>query len=450
MLFEDSGFSSYDSAGEKAQRAYELYEDGDYRQSLLYIEEAIKSDPTNSSLHFNKGLTFDSLGQFERAIEGYEAASELAGYDLEILNCIGVNYMRIGQHDKAIEYFENMSAMDPMYEPSYCNRIIAYCEIGKHDLAEQMFYMAQQIDENCPMCFYNIGNCFFAKGEYEKAKYCWQRVLELDEEHPQINYRIGQSCWCGGELDKAKEYMFAEIRQNPADIEVIRDIGLVLFEKGEINSACEKFHRILEFDDGCGLAHYYLGEIYLCKQKLDKAKQHFEKALELDREIVGCRYRLAQLEFESGDERAALRLLRGELDLSHEDADMFVSMGSMFMIFGDFDCATHCMVRAVGIDGDNAKCYYYLGLISAIRDRNDDACDFFDQSLELDPDNVSVLRDYAIVLLKMKKPLRAARLLSAAVELAPDDRQLKAISVTAKVASGKQYLGRIAKKMTVK
>ena len=132
MIFDEQPYSSYDSSEEKAQRAFELYEDGKMTQAISELDEALEVNPANCSLHFNKALSLDSLSKFEDAIAEYEAALELNPCDLEILNSLAVDYTRIGHYDLAIQTFEHIEELDANFEPGYCNRIIAYTEMGLH------------------------------------------------------------------------------------------------------------------------------------------------------------------------------------------------------------------------------------------------------------------------------------------------------------------------------
>ena len=123
----------------------------------------------------------------------------------------------------------------------------------------------------------------------------------------------------------------------------------------------------------------------------------------------------------------ARNYLVSEVRLAPEDADSWVSMGSMFLTIDDLDYATHCMMRAVDIDCANVDAYYYLGLISATRGRFEDAVEFFGHALDIRPRDVCVLRDSAIVYLAMGRLADAARRIKKALCLADDDPQLKTL-----------------------
>ncbi|MHC4477648.1 MAG: tetratricopeptide repeat protein [Planctomycetota bacterium] len=438
MPFEEMEFGYYTEAERKARRAFEHYEDGKMTQALDELETAIELNPANSAWHFNKGLTLDAVNRFEDAITEYEIALQLSPHDLEILNSLAIDYTRTGHYDQAIDFFEQIEQLDPNFEPSYCNRIITYTEMDMHDLAEQMFYLAQQIKPDCALCYYNIGNSLFVRAEYEKAVGCWQKTAELEPTHPQINYRIAQAYWAMGNDVCAREHFLAELRNNPGDVDVIFDFGLFLLQAGDVESAKEKYNRILELKPDFAPALFYLGEIAFDADDHERAAQLFTEAMQRDNTLTGPRYRLAQLALRQGRKQQAHDYLLSEMRLTPQDADTLVSMGSMFLLLDQGDCATHCLLQAVDIDSANADGYYYLGLACAADGRLDDAAEFFGHAFDIRAEDVGLLRDSALVYLAMGRLDEAAERTNQARALAADDATLKMLAAKIRLTKARQ------------
>ncbi|MFH1614174.1 MAG: tetratricopeptide repeat protein [Planctomycetota bacterium] len=433
MYFEDDEYGCWDNAEQKAQTAFELYEAGQLGQALENLEEAIKINPTNSSWHFNKALTLDALDRFDEAIEEYKLALELEGDDLEILNCLAVDYTRTGFYDLSLEIFERIEQLDPSFEPCYCNRIITYTEIEEHDKAEEMFYIAQQINEDCPLCYYNIGNSLFSRGEYKKAIWCWGRTAMLEPNHPQINYRIAQAYWADENIENAREYFLAELRKNPSDVDTTLDYGVFLLEQGEISSAQEKFNRLLEFSPEFAPAFNYLGEIALNCGKYKLAQELYSKAIEKNKDLVGPRYRLAQCALASGDINTAKELLLSEVKLEPASCDALLSMGSMFLKMDEIEAAVHCFLRVIDEDHENVKALYYLGIALAAREQYEDAADFLEHALEAEPDNPAILKTCARVYAQMGRLAEASEKVAAARTAGGIDRDIGVLGASLRI-----------------
>lgn len=418
----DMIFNSYDGAEHKARKAYELYEEGQVSQALAELDDALAINPANGSWHFNKALALDSMNRFAEAISEYEQSLELNPSDVEILTSLAVDYTRSGQYDRAIETFEQAQLLDPMYEPCYCNRIITYTEMEKHDLAEQMFYMAQHIEPDCALCYYNIGNSLFIRGLYKKAISCWQKTAEIEKTHPQINYRIAQAYWADGDTEKAHKYFLAELREDPGNTDVIADFAMLLLETRQVESAKEKFNRILEFDPDSAIAHFYLGEIALNRGDTDDAEKLFKKAMQIDDTLFGPRFRIAQCAIGRGEFEAAKSYLASEMRLGPENSDVLVSMASMFLRMDMIDEAGQCLLRATDFNFINPAAHYYLGICCALRGKYADAAEFFLHTLEIDDKYTDAVRDLAAVYIQMGRVDEAAELIKQ-TELPDTDAQ---------------------------
>ncbi|NIA16740.1 MAG: tetratricopeptide repeat protein [Planctomycetes bacterium] len=419
MIFEDdhnddTTFGDWSRAEKNALKAFELYEDGQIDKALAAINEAIEVNPSCTSWHFNKALALDALERFDEAIEEYKLALETNPDDIEILNCLAIDYTRLCQHTLALKIFERMENIDPQFEPAYCNRIITYTEMNDHETAEQMFYMAQQVNENCPLCYYNLGNSFFIiKEDYKRAIWCWEKTLQLASDHPQINYRIAQGYWADGNIEKARQYFLAELRNNPGDIDVLFDFGIFLLKNTEIAAATEKFNRILELDPDFAPALHYLGEISLNNGEESKAGQLFRSALDKDPALAGPRYRLAQSALENGDEERTVGLLLGELELDPQDGQLLMSIGTMMMQLSQNDYAAHCFLKVADIEPLNADNYCLLGQVMAMQESFQDALEFFENAVKLNPNNVLALKSTAITLLALGKTEEAVAMIKA-------------------------------------
>ncbi len=432
---DDYELNSFDSAEKKARKAYDMYEDGLIPQAIDELDEALAINPANSSWHFDKGLALDSMNRFEEAIKEYKLALETNPSDVEILNSLAVDYTRTGHYDLAIEMFEQVEKLDNNFEPCYCNRIITYTEMEKHDLAEQMFYIAQHIDPDCALCFYNIGNNMFIRGEYKKAIGCWKRTAELEPTHPQINYRIAQAYWADGDLEQAQKYLLTEMRQNPGDVDIIGDFGLMQLEKGNIESAREKFNRVLEFEPNSAMATFYLGEIAFNNGDYEQAESYYYNALLLDGQTRGARFRMAQCALINKNHERAKSYLTSELQLEVENADVLVSIGSMFLSMNHIDEASHCMLRATDLNMSHGQAYYYLGLCCALRERFEDAADFLRHALDIDGNNVLALRDLAKIYAITNREKEANELLNKAQKILGSEKELAPMKLSLKLSN---------------
>jgi tetratricopeptide (TPR) repeat protein len=160
--------------------------------------------------------------------------------------------------------------------------------------------------------------------------------------------------------------------------------------------------------------------------------------MEKDALLAGPRYRLGQCSLAQGDIQAAKTYLASEAKLAGDDADVLVSMASMFLVIAGqspgepdrdeaLDYAANCLLRAIDIDPSDADAYYYLGLANAMKGEFEDAAEFFTHALDINPLHVLAIRDSAIVYLAMQRLDEAAQIVERGSVVVGDHPQLKSI-----------------------
>ena len=423
-FFSDSGWTDAELHIEQAQ---DFYEQGHWIEALRELQAAININPHYAKWYFNKGLTLDSLTRFSEATEAYRLAHDLDPHDPEVLNCLAVDYTRLGQYDLAIKAFEELEKIEPDFEPSYCNRIITYSEMGLHEKAEEMFYLARQLKDHCPFCYYNIGNSLFSRHQYDRAIWCWQQTRSLTPNHPQINYRIAQAHWAKGNLDKAKQSFLEELRNHPGDIDTLLDMGILLLEMNDIESAQEKFNRILEMDENQPQAHHYLGEIHLHHGRLPQATECFNRTITINPKQSGTHYRLGECYLKLGQLANARKHLVEELNVSPDQPRLLLDLGCLLEEVGEQTKAIHCFEQAIELDPNDPQGYQNLSLSYYLAGHLDEGIDLSHKVLELQPDHIAALHNLAFACLRKGQFAQARDYVNRATEKSPHDPQLKTL-----------------------
>lgn len=441
-----SFFEEWSDAEHKIDRAHDFYEKGQWQDALRELEGAIAINPTNSNWYFNKGLTLDTLERFQEAIDAFEEAHALNPDDNEILNCLGVDYTRLGRYELALKAFETIEGQAPEFEPCYCNRIITYSEMGRHEEAEEMFYLARQLKEHCPLCYYNMGNSLFSQQLYERAIWCWQQTRKLDPDHPQIEFRIGQAYWAKGDHRAAQEHFLSELRRHPGDIEVLMDTGLLLLEMEELESAKEKFNRVLELDPHHPSAYHYLGEFYYNSGQIPRAIECFHNSLKYNSRLNGSHMRLGQCHLKLGHQANAREHFLKELSFSPSQPDVLMVLGKMLAEVGAVNESMNCFERVIQAQPLDHEAYHNLSLCYYQNGLYYQGVDLSLQVLELQPDYIPALCCLVHAYLFLKEYDKSRQYIELALDLAPENNQVKLLRRSVILAeTGSRLIGPLKK-----
>ena len=124
---------------------------------------------------------------------------------------------------------------------------------------------------------------------------------------------------------------------------------------------------------------------------------------------MGLAYRrLAFLQWENGEPKAAIETLRQALDRNGPDVDIEVRLGTYLAETGNLAEATSILERVSKADPENIDALNALGIAHARGGRNDDALRLFERILVLDSRNVYALENIGTVYLQQNR-LDAAR-----------------------------------------
>ena len=125
-----------------------------------------------------------------------------------------------------------------------------------------------------------LGISYGDGGEIEKAKSRLVRALSVKADSFLAHYSLGRIWASEGQLDDALPHFKQALRLEP-NAEMYFVLGHVYMIKGQVELALKHLCKAIELDPAFDAALYNLGTIYLEKNLLDKAREHFRAAYEI-------------------------------------------------------------------------------------------------------------------------------------------------------------------------
>ena len=108
------------------------------------------SKEERASLHFERGVLYDSLGLW--ALARYDFAQTLALQPkmAAVYNYLGLYLLLDEDYEGALEAFNTVFELDPDYEYTYLNRGLDFYYVGRYNLAQQDFLQFYQANKSDP------------------------------------------------------------------------------------------------------------------------------------------------------------------------------------------------------------------------------------------------------------------------------------------------------------
>ncbi|MBI5972655.1 tetratricopeptide repeat protein [Staphylococcus caledonicus] len=189
-----------------------------------------------------------------------------------------------------------------------------------------------------------------------------------------------------GELEKALKALFGNIEKDPDTIENYINAGIVLADAGEIEKAERFFQRALTIDDKNGAVYYNLANLYYDQGRYREAIKLYQNASKYEMDQVDTNYMIGMSfnQLDAPKEAMPFLMTAAEQDQS-SDAEVQFQYGLVLCHLEMFEQAIKQLSVVLAIDPKHVDALYNLGLATYMQSEDiDSAIAYFDKAIEID------------------------------------------------------------------
>jgi len=224
----------------------------DKRENALTLyRKSIMAKPDLLASYNDIALLYRDMGQQERAQRWAKKVIGLNPAFTEGHNTLALIYSDMGRENDAIMAYEKAISIDPGYEKTYNNLAWVYRTRGESDTAIELYKKAIGINPFYKEGYFNLGNIYSELGRPRDAILAYEKAVEID----------------------------------PRYKEALNNLGAEYVSLGESEKAITAFQKVVEIDRVNGDAHNNLAVLYFYSGKLDLAKHHLNRAIELGSKV---------------------------------------------------------------------------------------------------------------------------------------------------------------------
>lgn len=200
--------------------------------------------------------------------------------DQKVLALAGLKRRNYKQAMEEIAAAEKIDMTDPEV---YLIRGIILFAIQDIEGAEKSYKTAIEYDENYSVAHFNICGLYLQQKKYDDAiAHCQKAAADrLYKSKDRALTTIGVIYFNKGDLDRAEEYFEQSLKVNPALVYTHNELGKLYVAQGKLADAVEEFEIAVTGYPVYDEAHYNLGITYLKLKEIYKACNSFEKVLEI-------------------------------------------------------------------------------------------------------------------------------------------------------------------------
>jgi tetratricopeptide (TPR) repeat protein len=292
----------------------------DARDEFLWM---LAGDPADGEAHF--GLARADFGErrYREAAAKYLEALRLRGgaYPEAFLN-LGLTYQRLGENQKAAESYRKAAELKGSYPEAHYNLGLLYLRQENWVEAKRAFEAALSENPDYAEAWFNLGILFTRAREEEAAIRAYREALRVRPDYAKARLNLAVRYAATGRQEEAIRQYRTLLEQHGRHSGAWYNLGVSYTQTGETAKAEEAFRRTLELDPGHLRAGPLLASALLSQGKRDEAVPFLREALRSAPLRSDLRLELARALAAEGRRAEALRLIDTGLRLEPENASL--------------------------------------------------------------------------------------------------------------------------------
>lgn len=148
-------------------------------EAMYHYKESLRLNPKYHYTYNNRGSLYRDLGQYQRAIEDFNAAIGLKQNFATAYINRGETYFLLGQYQLAMEDFNMVIRLKPYDAVAYNNRGGVYFHLGRYPLAIENYNMALSLSPNYASAYSNRASAYLVQGNKKTGCHDAQKACTL-------------------------------------------------------------------------------------------------------------------------------------------------------------------------------------------------------------------------------------------------------------------------------
>lgn len=226
-------------------------------------------------------------------------------------------------HAAAWQLLQQALQQEPNHEDCLFAAGNAQRELGDIPTAIDFYQKILVLNPQHAAALNNLAALTTELGQFKVARHYLERALAQFPEEPRLLQNVGLLHAREAEYSKASNYFYRSLKANPAQPHLFHLLGRSLEAQGDLNQAGICYQGALTLVPDSVDYQLELARHHLREYRLDFARFHYQKAVELEPECAAAYEGLARIEAESAQPAAALSWLEQALALFPENEKLY-------------------------------------------------------------------------------------------------------------------------------
>ena len=225
--------------------------------NLLFLRKYFEED---AEIHYNIGILYEKIKDFENAKISYEKAIEISPQTDFYYN-LGEVLVELKEWEDAISAFKFVLQKDSKDGNCYFNLGVCYLNREELNLATDNFQKAVDLNPKDLFAHFYLGNIYQKNGLTNFAEDSYKKVLEISPDYSWAYFNLASIAFKNENIEQAREYLLKTIEYNENDIDAYKLLTQIQIRENEIENIITLLRTRLEKEEN-GDLYYILGSVY--------------------------------------------------------------------------------------------------------------------------------------------------------------------------------------------
>jgi tetratricopeptide (TPR) repeat protein len=415
------------------QQAEALVQQGRLEDARVAMLDELKRNPTSVDGYNLLGIIESNQQDFVEALAAFQKALQFAPNSTKTHNNLGNLYAAQRNFELAEKEFRAVLRLDPANQDANYN--LGVLLMSKGAAAEAIPHFQRVHPANLPTNLRLIG-AYFHSNRTADALRLAAEVSAQNKNDVQVHFSLGVLLAAQKQYKPAQLELEKAVALQPGTFEILFNLGQVLLRNGENPKAELALSRALTLQPDSPDTLYLLAQVYTNESRPLDALNLLVRAHKLAPENADIVFLMAQVSMSQNYFEDAIPLLESGVQIAPLRSDLRAALGESYFMAGKVDKAIEEFKKLVELEG-SARSYAFLGVSYRNLGRFDEAKQYFQQGLKLDPHNSTCLFNLGFIAERQGDASAAETMFLESLRFKPDFADALLELANLKIAAGK-------------
>ena len=321
------------------EKADKFVEKENFAAALRWMNKAIKRNPNQAELYYNRGVIYRLTGNYDLALSDFNQTIKLRPDIGRAWLNKGMSHHELKQYEEAIDSYKEAAIRLRDVADTHALRADALSRLGRHDESATAYQQALAVEKNNNAWRLLRAEALRKTGAFSASRAEADRVLRTDS-------TLGEAWIIRGKAQLEQGLPYEALLDSKAaeragaDESQVRmlkgDIHLAL---GQVSTAANLYEGVIEENPHDAEGFFRRGKMYLVQADYRQAQRDLLQAVRLDSGVASYRIGLGEAFEGQGEYQLAMRQYDKAWELDSKSRRLMRARGLLRARTADFDGA---------------------------------------------------------------------------------------------------------------